>query len=70
MHDTILSSGWDTVLFAIPFLGLLLAALFRLDGCFATPKRVAGRCRPRAGSTWTGGRSCAIRTAGPGARRA
>ena len=49
MHDTILSSGWDTVLFAIPFLGLRLAALFRLDGCFATPKRVAGRCRPPCG---------------------
>jgi hypothetical protein len=49
MHDAILSSGRDTFLIAIPFLGLLLAALFRLDERFAAPKKVGGPRRPPCG---------------------
>ena len=51
MHDTILSSGRDTFLIAIPFLGLLLAALFRLDERFAAPKKVR---RAAPSTMWPG----------------
>ncbi|HVU46588.1 MAG TPA: hypothetical protein VHD85_10710 [Terracidiphilus sp.] len=39
MQDTVLRSGWDTLLFALPFIGMLLVAFFRLDEAFAAPKR-------------------------------
>jgi hypothetical protein len=39
MHDAVLQSGLANFLVAVPFVGLLMAALFRLDEIIATPKR-------------------------------
>lgn len=39
MRDQVLKSGWETFLFAIPFLGILLVGLFRLDELISSPKR-------------------------------
>jgi len=49
MHDAILCSSRDTLLIAIPFLGMLLAGLFRLDELFAAPKKVGRQRRPPCG---------------------
>jgi hypothetical protein len=49
MHDTILLSGPDTFLVTIPFLGMLLVSLFRLDEHFAAPRKVGRRRRPPCG---------------------
>ncbi|MGB8262044.1 MAG: hypothetical protein WCE75_16920 [Terracidiphilus sp.] len=49
MHETILSSGRDAVLVAIPFLAMLLVGFFRLDEIFAS-----GSHRVRAGRPLTG----------------
>jgi hypothetical protein len=38
MNDTILSSGRDAFLIAIPFIGVLLACLLRVDELVAAPK--------------------------------
>jgi hypothetical protein len=45
MQDTILQSGWENFLVAVPLVGLLLMTLFRLDEMLASPKR--GRAVPR-----------------------
>ena len=39
VHDAFLQSGWLNFLVAVPFVGVLLVALFRLDEIIATPKR-------------------------------
>jgi hypothetical protein len=39
MHETILTSGRDTVLVAIPFALMVFMTVFRLDEAIATPKR-------------------------------
>ena len=39
MQDTILQSGWENFLVAVPFVGLLLVGFFRLDEIIASPKR-------------------------------
>jgi hypothetical protein len=39
MHDTVVNSGWDAMLIAIPFLGIMFAGFFRLDEVIAAPKR-------------------------------
>jgi hypothetical protein len=39
LHEPFLNSGWDTFLIAAPFIGLLLAGLFRLDALLAAPGR-------------------------------
>jgi hypothetical protein len=39
VHETILKSGWETALVAVPFIGMLLVGLFRLDELVAAPKR-------------------------------
>ena len=51
MHETVLKSGWDTLIFAVPFVGFLFVGLFRLDELFAAPKHEVGRKpqRPAAG---------------------
>jgi hypothetical protein len=38
MHDLILNSGEDTLLFAIPFIGMLIVGFFRLDELLAAPR--------------------------------
>jgi hypothetical protein len=35
MHETILKSGWDSMLFAVPFVAMLLLGFFRLDEAIA-----------------------------------
>ena len=42
MQDPILSSGWDTIAVAVPFVLLLAFGLFRLDSIFASPRSEAG----------------------------
>ena len=49
MQDAILQSGWENVLFAIPFVGILLVNLFRLDEIIASPKRSTPARRPPSG---------------------
>jgi hypothetical protein len=50
VQETILQSGWGTFLVAVPFVGILLAGLFRLDEIIATPKRArAGKRLPFTG---------------------
>jgi hypothetical protein len=71
MHDLILNSGRDTLLFAIPSLGLLVISLFRLDSVFTGARKTARPLRPGVslneegeemlcdpdGRTWSKGRS-------------
>ena len=44
-----MKSGWDTVLVAVPLIGLLLGTLFRVDEIFASGKREMRRNRPFCG---------------------
>ena len=43
VQEIVLKSGWDTFLIAAPFVGLLLATVFRLDEVFASSKRQTRR---------------------------
>ena len=49
MQDTVLQSGWQTFLVAIPSVGILLVGLFRLDELIASPKRRRAVKRPASG---------------------
>jgi len=49
VQDTILQSGWGNFLVAVPFVGILLVALFRLDGIIASPRRDRAVKRPASG---------------------
>jgi hypothetical protein len=49
MSETILKSGWETMLFAVPLISMLLIGFFRLDGVVATPKRPDGPRRIECG---------------------
>jgi hypothetical protein len=49
MYETILKSGWDTLLFAVPFISMLLIGFLRLDEVVAAPKRPAGHRRAVCG---------------------
>ena len=46
MHDSVLNSGWQTALVAIPFLFMLLVSVFRLDEVFVAQKQQSRRQRP------------------------
>ena len=47
MPDSVLKSGLDTFLIAVPFVGVLFIGIFRLDAIIAAPKQAVGlRCRP------------------------
>jgi hypothetical protein len=39
VQDIILQSGWENFLVAVPFVGILLVGLFRLDEIIASPER-------------------------------
>lgn len=44
MNDTLLSSGLDNILVALPFIGMLMVGFFRLDEILAAPrKRLANK---------------------------
>jgi hypothetical protein len=49
VQDTILQSGWGNFLVAVPFVGILLVGLFRLDEIIAAPKRDRSVNRPACG---------------------
>jgi hypothetical protein len=36
--EAVLSSGWETLLFAVPFVGILLAGMFGLDQLMASAR--------------------------------
>jgi len=54
VQDTILQSGWENFLVAVPFAGLLLVAFFRLDEIIASPKRDRPVRRPASGTDENG----------------
>jgi len=49
VQDAILQSGWENFLVAVPFVGILLVGLFRLDEIIASPKRSRSVKRPVSG---------------------
>lgn len=49
MHESMLKSGWETALVAVPFLVILVAGIFRLDELVVTQKAGAKRQRSRVG---------------------
>jgi len=49
VQDTILQSGLGSFLVAVPFVGILLVGLFRLDEIIAVPKRRQPVKRPACG---------------------
>jgi hypothetical protein len=49
VHDTVLNSGLDTLLFAVPVLFVLLAGVFHLDEVFVTSRQGSRRPRPVSG---------------------
>ena len=49
MHDTILISGRDSLLFAIPFVFMLFLSVFRVDEALARPRAAATSRRPAGG---------------------
>ena len=50
MNDSILKTGSDVFVVAVPFVGLLLMGIFRLDTILAAPKQAAGLRRPPSGT--------------------
>ncbi|HEV2485055.1 MAG TPA: hypothetical protein VGT08_05940 [Terracidiphilus sp.] len=41
MHETVLNSGWVTILFAVPALFILLLGVFHLDELLVPPRQSA-----------------------------
>ena len=54
MHETVLNSGWDTFLYALPVLLMLFVGVFRLDELFVTPRQGPRRQRPATGTDENG----------------
>jgi hypothetical protein len=48
VHETVLNSGWQTGIVAVPFLFMLLAGVFRLDEVFVTQRQSVRTRRPAA----------------------
>ena len=46
MHGSVLISGWQTALVAVPFLLLLFAGVFRVDELLVSQKQAGRRQRP------------------------
>jgi hypothetical protein len=49
VHDVVLSSGWDTALYAVPVILMLVAGVFRLDELVAAPREASRRHRGPTG---------------------
>ena len=45
MQGSVLNSGWQTALVAVPFIAMLMAGVFRLDELLRNPKRSVRRRR-------------------------
>ena len=54
MHDTILISGRDSILVAIPFIFMLFLSVFRLDETLARPRAATARRQPAGGMNEAG----------------
>jgi hypothetical protein len=54
MHDQVLNSGWDTFLYAVPVLFMLVVGVFRLDELLAAPRQRPRRPRPLSGNDENG----------------
>jgi hypothetical protein len=54
MHDTILISGRDSILVAIPFIFMIFLSMFRLDETLARPSAATARRRPASGMNEAG----------------
>jgi hypothetical protein len=54
MHDTILISGRDSILVAIPFIFMLFLSVFRLDETLARPSAATARHRLARGMNVAG----------------
>lgn len=50
MYDSVIKSGLDTILLAVPFVGVLMFVMFRLDTIIATPRHATGMRRPPTGT--------------------
>ena len=46
VHETLLKSGWETALVAVPFIGLLFLAVFGMDAVIGSSKRTGKQRRP------------------------
>jgi hypothetical protein len=46
MFDTFLHPNWEMVLFAVPFVGILMLSIFRLDEMILAPKKKVKSRRP------------------------
>ena len=49
MHEIVLKPGWETILFAVLAIGILVVGLFRLDFLFSPSKRRSRTGRPVSG---------------------
>ena len=54
MHETVLNSGWDTFLYAVPVLLMLFVGVFRLDELFVTSRQGSRRHRLATGTDENG----------------
>jgi hypothetical protein len=50
VHDSVLQSGLETFLIALPFVVVLLIGMFRLDTILAAPRQATGMRRPPIGT--------------------
>jgi hypothetical protein len=50
VYDSVIKSGLDTLLIAVPFVGVLMFVMFRLDTIFASPRQTASSRRPPMGT--------------------
>jgi len=49
VQDSVLNSGWQSVLVAIPFIFMMMVGVFRLDELIAAQKKSVKRQRPASG---------------------
>jgi hypothetical protein len=54
VQETTLKAGWETALFAIPFIGMLLFGFFHLDEVFVAPREKTGNPRAACGKDQDG----------------
>ncbi len=50
MHESVLQSGLETLLIAVPFVAVLFMAMFRLDAVIAAPRQTTSLRRRPSGT--------------------